>query len=166
VFAGNVVEHEGNPVNWNGVFSGPDVVDDQVLLHGDSLYDKTVTELLLLDLSNNGQILMMVGLSGPENWRGLVLATPTATYSADFDGDGDVDSDDLDEWQTAYGVNATADADGDGDSDGRDFLQWQRQYGSGVEPPVDIKAVPEPGTATILLIASLCGLFRRGGLSS
>jgi hypothetical protein len=63
--------------------------------------------------------------------------------AADFNLDGDVDTDDLLQWQSAYGVDGSADADGDGDSDGRDFLVWQRQ----IDQPALLKAlknVPEP----------------------
>jgi hypothetical protein len=154
VFLANVQEYGGNPVNWFGVFNGPDVVNDQVLLNGDSLFDRTVTNVDLYDVNNLGQILMYVQLSGPSDtplpYQALVLATPTITYSADFDADGDVDSDDLDEWHAAYGVNALADADGDGDSDGADFLVWQRQYGSGVTSLAPSRSVPEPGCLALI----------------
>jgi hypothetical protein len=141
VFWGNVVEHEGNPVNWNGVYNGPDVVNDQVLLHGDSLFGKTVTELTLLDTNNNGQILMQVGLSGPENWRGLVLATPVTT-PGDFDLDGDVDGRDFLTWQRNPSVG--------------DLEDWQTNYGaSSLSASI---AVPEPKAIAILLI-SVIGFF-------
>jgi hypothetical protein len=84
--------------------------------------------------------------------------TPGPDLDADFDGDGDVDSDDLDEWQTAYGVSALGDANSDGDSDGRDFLVWQRQYGDGVNPLASFSAVPEPSSINIFLINGLAGL--------
>lgn len=48
--------------------------------------------------------------------------------SPDFDRDGYADGDDLNAWQTAFGVGGDGDADGDGDSDGADFLSWQRAY--------------------------------------
>jgi hypothetical protein len=83
--------------------------------------------------------------------------------AADFNFDGDVDAEDLQLWQSAYGVNGSADADGDGDSDGRDFLVWQRQ----VEQPALLAAastsVPEPSTMISMLLGLVgyCG-FRRG----
>jgi hypothetical protein len=134
VFAGNVVEHEGNPVNWNGVFSGPDPLNDQVLLYGDSLYGKTVTELTLVDINNNGQILMMVGLSEPENWRGLVLATPLG-IPGDFDEDDDVDGRDFLIWQRNQSVG--------------DLEDWQTNYGVG-ELAANSVAVPEPSGFLLL----------------
>lgn len=80
-------------------------------------------------------------------------------FTADFDHDGDVDSDDLDEWQGAYGTNALADADGDGDSDGWDFLEWQRQYGSGVEGLASV-SVPEPVSIAMLSLVMLAVAVR------
>jgi hypothetical protein len=87
---------------------------------------------------------------------GMPVNPVMPVHSADFDHDGDVDSDDLDEWQAAYGLNSLADADGDNDSDGRDFLQWQRQYGSGIGPLASSRAIPEPSTSVII---ALCGAF-------
>jgi hypothetical protein len=138
VFAGNVDEYEGNPVNWSGVFNGPDVVNDQVLLYGDSLYGKTVNELTLLDLNNQGQILMMVGLSGPENWRGLVLATPLG-IPGDFDFDGDVDGRDLLVWQRDMSVGHLAD--------------WQENYGA--NSSLVTLTVPEPNSFCWLCVLLL-----------
>lgn len=135
VFAGNVVEHEGNPVDWNGVFNGPDPLNDQVLLYGDPLFEKTVTEVTLLDLNNNGQILMMVGLSGPEEWRGLVLATPN-TLPGDFEHDGDVDGRDFLLWQRDTSVGELED--------------WQVNYeAGGLSASV---AVPEPGVWRLIFV--------------
>jgi hypothetical protein len=139
VFWSNVDEYEGNPVNWIGVFDGPDPLDDQVLLHGGSLYGKTVTELTLLDLNNNGQILMQVGLSGPENWRGLVLATPVA-IPGDFDADDDVDGRDFLIWQRNPSVG--------------DLSDWQANYGVGAVVSSSV-AVPEPGLGISFSVVAL-----------
>jgi hypothetical protein len=135
VFGGNVVEYEGNPVNWSGVFNGPDVLNDQVLLYGDSLLGKTVTELAPLGFNNNGQILMTVGLSGPENWRGLVLATPLG-IPGDFDEDEDVDGRDFLVWQRNQSVG--------------DLEDWQTNYGAGALSASI--AVPEPSAFVLVLL--------------
>jgi hypothetical protein len=125
-------------VNWSGVFNGPDVVNDQVLLFGDSFYGSTVSELELLDLNNNGQILMKVGLSGPENWRGLVLATPLG-IPGDFDEDDDVDGRDFLIWQRNPSVG--------------DLEDWQANYGaSSLSASV---AVPEPTSWMLLLSVAM-----------
>ncbi|HEX6960526.1 MAG TPA: hypothetical protein VF175_01555 [Lacipirellula sp.] len=75
----------------------------------------------------------------------------------DFDEDGDVDVDDLDDWKTGFGklagaVHGDGDADADGDVDGADFLTWQRELGA--PPPPPVAAIPEPATASLLLLAS------------
>jgi hypothetical protein len=145
VFWSNVDEYESNPVNWSGVFNGSDVLNDQVLLYGDSLFGKTVTELTLLDLNNNGQILMQVGLSGPENWRGLVLATPAA-IPGDFDFDDDVDGRDFLLWQRNQSVG--------------DLSDWQTNYGAGALV-VNSVAVPEPGVGMSFAAIGMAFVSRR-----
>ncbi len=101
------------------------------------------------------------------NWRALLdsiligLIGPSP-YSADFDNDVDVDSNDLATWLNAFGVGNLGDADGDGDSDGLDFLAWQRQFGSGVGAVLSpTAAVPEPTSATSLLLLSVIALQSR-----
>ena len=84
-----------------------------------------------------------------------LLYTLSVGYTADFDGDNDVDDDDLVVWEQSVGINDQADADGDGDSDGFDFLIWQQQWGSGVAPISAAQAVPEPGTAGLLLVMAM-----------
>jgi T5SS/PEP-CTERM-associated repeat protein len=85
----------------------------------------------------------------------LDVLTP---FTADFDRDGDVDGNDLSQWHGDFG-GVGSDADGDGDSDGGDFLAWQRQYGSGVPVVPAGKAVPEPASLVLVLLAVL-GLSR------
>jgi hypothetical protein len=92
----------------------------------------------------------------------MVVEAPI--FSADFDLDGDVDGDDLDEWQTGYGIGTSqtqGDADGDGDVDGRDFLIWQRQFGSVPLTAFESINVPEPGASTIVCLAVLTCLVGR-----
>ncbi len=79
--------------------------------------------------------------------------------AADFDNDRTVTANDLTVWreQQAVGGNG-ADADGDLDTDGDDLLIWQRQLGMSESVPLPmapIRAVPEPGAATILLAGML-----------
>lgn len=146
-FGGNVVEYGGNPVDWNGVFSGPDPLNDQVLLYGDSLYGNSVDELSVLDLNNNGQILMFVGLSGPENWRGLVLATPLG-IPGDFDLDDDVDGRDFLVWQRNPSVG--------------DLEDWQANYGTSAFTATEVASpVPEPASIGVLLSLGCCLIPRR-----
>jgi hypothetical protein len=150
-FFGSVTTFNGNPVQWHGIYTGPDVVSDRVLVFGDTLLGHTVNTIELLGLNNAGQMLFSVDAQSPDTWGALVLATPL--QEADFEEDGDVDGADLDNWTAGYGPAAThptGDADGDGDADGRDFLIWQQQ----VSVPVTL-AVPEPSA----LALALAGLF-------
>ena len=74
----------------------------------------------------------------------------------DFNGDGVVNGDDLNGpsgWQERFG----------NDLFGSDFVVWQRNTTSGGS----IAAVPEPATASLLLlVASLWGCGRRGSTKS
>jgi hypothetical protein len=88
-------------------------------------------------------------------WAGEPVTGPPE----DFDGDGDVDGADLEEWRTAFGVNAGADADADGDSDGTDFLAWQRNLGASTVPVG--APVPEPGMSLLCCLALPLLILRR-----
>lgn len=83
--------------------------------------------------------------------------------AADFNQDGTVDSDDLTEWQIAYGLGDGADADFDGDTDGRDFIIWQRQLGQSSPGLIaaNTSAVPEPTTAVLLVSMLAAAGWRR-----
>ena len=81
---------------------------------------------------------------------------------ADFNEDGNVDALDLAQWQGDYGLNDESDADGDGDSDGNDFLVWQTQNGQTTLLTATSKAIPEPPTATLLLLAVIVNLRATG----
>lgn len=63
------------------------------------------------------------------SWNSLDDQNVDFGLPTDFDGGGTVDSNDLGEWQSAFGVNDTGDANGDGESNGADFLEWQRTLG-------------------------------------
>ena len=81
----------------------------------------------------------------------------------DFDRNGMVNGADLTILRANYGLATGAlldkgDADMDGDVDGIDFLVWQRNVGANVTP---IAAVPEPGAATLALLAAAALLRRR-----
>ncbi len=73
---------------------------------------------------------------------------------ADFNFDGLVNASDLNQWQTAYGVDNSADADKDGDTDGADFLIWQRETQSSAALVANSIAVPEPSGLILLAIAA------------
>lgn len=93
----------------------------------------------------------------------IQVANPDA---ADFDEDGDVDHADLAAWTNGYGIGNSAehydgDADGDGDVDAADFLVWQRQFGSGVTQVAAVGTVPEPSTATCVMLGLSSQLLLR-----
>jgi hypothetical protein len=160
-FWGNVNTYNGNPVQWQGVYTGTDLVHDRVMIDGDSLLGRTVSNLRLLGINDSGQILMSARLSGPENWDILFLATPP--LAGDFQEDGDVDDADLTFWRGGLGTTGTAyhmqgDADNDDDVDGRDFLIWQQQYGT---PAPAASAVPEPTGAALITAAVIVAQRRR-----
>jgi len=74
---------------------------------------------------------------------------------ADFNGDGNVDGGDLSLWTAGFGQASGAglvngDANADGDVDGKDFLDWQSNFGA---TSGSIVAIPEPGSATVVLCA-------------
>ena len=79
--------------------------------------------------------------------------------AADFDKDGDVDGEDFLIWQSNFNTagphtSNTGDADGDGDVDGEDFLRWQALFGTSLGGSGASVAVPEPATASVLMIAA------------
>jgi len=79
----------------------------------------------------------------------------------DFDGNGVVNDDDLNKWETDFGVGPASDADGDGDSDGADFLVWQRNYDGTTSLLQGIAAVPEPGTLCLLGLSVVLAMGNR-----
>ncbi len=85
----------------------------------------------------------------------------TGYDAADFNYDGAVDDADLLQWRGDFGLNGDSDADGDGDSDLADLLIWQTTYDIGTLN--QLASVPEPGTLSMVWLASLlCGLTRVG----
>ena len=98
-----------------------------------------------------------VDVAALEDLGWSVISGPTDP--ADFDTDGDVDGDDLNIFETNYGLNALADANGDGLTTGLDFFVWQRNY-TGSNPPV-VTTVPEPTAAAFALLGVLGSCVRR-----
>lgn len=89
--------------------------------------------------------------------------------SADFDGDGDVDGADFLAFQIGFGITqGQTQADGDANHDGGvnafDFGIWQQQYGTENIGDLGVStAVPEPGTASLLLLVgcAMITMYRR-----
>jgi hypothetical protein len=86
----------------------------------------------------------------------VILIDPTSCASClssmgDYDGDGLVNADDFDAWQSAFG-SSDALADGNGDSvvNAADYVVWRKVVGANAGG----MAVPEPGSAIVLWMAS------------
>ncbi len=81
---------------------------------------------------------------------------PITSIPGDFNYDGIVDGYDLSDpllgWEAKFGI----------DLDGNDFLVWQRQYGLGVGGTASSSPVPEPNTASLLLVIAAALLLRHG----
>lgn len=107
------------------------------------------------ELSEPGEYFARVtGLDDTIQLYQLDLTIDPATFlEADFNEDTNVDNVDLATLESSYGINAGGDTDSDGDTDGTDFLFWQRQFGENVASFGDLRAVPEPTTAVLLLSA-------------
>jgi len=74
----------------------------------------------------------------------------------DFNYDGVVDLEDLSHWETHFGKSHQV------PTDGHDFLLWQREISRGASPLAVAEVVPEPGSATLLLIFAVGRLLRSG----
>jgi len=90
--------------------------------------------------------------------------------AGDFDRDGNVDTEDLDIFQSGFGMTSGAflddgDADRDGNVDGNDFLAWQRTFGQSAALAAS-QAVPEPTTGALAAMAAAALLLRRYRLAA
>ena len=94
----------------------------------------------------------------------LQVSTAEPPIPGDFNYDGFVNNDDLEVFQTGFGVNNLSDADQDGDSDGNDFLAWQRNHSQTADPLAVAQSIPEPTTDWLLAGAVTCWFCRRTGL--
>jgi hypothetical protein len=149
-FWGSVSEFQSQPVNWDGVYTGPDIVNDRVLVYGDTVLGHTVGNIDLLGMNNSGQILMGVTAQGANPWHGLVVATPDRP--GDFNLDNSVDAADYVAWR----------------KDGltpQDYQTWQANFGNTYRSGAGISpaAIPEPASLVLFIIAAAGALEARRG---
>jgi hypothetical protein len=145
-FWGDVSTYQGNPVSWEGVYTGDDVVKNRVLVRGDSVLGHTLSAVELAGYNNAGQLLMNVTAQSPDPWRALIVATPV--FSPDFDEDGDVDGADLLVWQRGGSLNPNGPS---------DLAGWKSSFGAATAATA---AVPEP-EAFVAAVAWLCAATTR-----
>jgi hypothetical protein len=91
---------------------------------------------------------------------GFVKFVTGGAGDADFDNDSDVDGNDFLIWQRGVGVgnsNATGDANNSGTVDGADLAVWRSEFGPASVAAVG--AVPEPGSAALLVLAGFGGVM-------
>jgi hypothetical protein len=89
------------------------------------------------------------GYSASQNFALSWWAGEAPHIPGDFDEDGDVDGEDLDEWESGFGVSGAGDSGFDDDSDGADFLAWQQNLGAGIPARAASGAVPEPAMSLL-----------------
>lgn len=161
-FYGRVSQFAGNPVNWNGVYTGPDIANDRVLVWGDNLFGHTIGDIQLLGLNNAGQMLLSVAAQGGNPWRALVVATPTPApeLPGDFNDDHVVDAADYVLWRKNVGTSNPLPNDPHGGIIGPDqYGTWRDHFGqtlgNAAVNSIHQSAVPEPGALALLVFSSL-----------
>lgn len=158
-FWGSVNSFGGNPVTWQGVYTGPDILNDRVLVRGDTVLGHTIGDIELWGLNQAGQMLMSVTAQSPDNWRALVVATPPAPPTGDHNDDGLVDAADYILWRKSPNTYG-------GDPPGYDA--WRANFGatlgsgssrSSTQLPSSV--IPEPTSAWLLLSFAATGVAKR-----
>ena len=139
-FWASVSQYQSQPVNWQGVYTGPDILNDRVVVFGDSVLGHAVNHVELLGMNNAGQMLLSVESQSPDTWVGLVVATP----NGDYNGNNVVDAADYVVWRKT-GINGQ-----------QGYNTWCANYGnsiSGSGTSTSTAAVPEP-SSFVLFVAS------------
>jgi hypothetical protein len=141
---------------WGGAVAGTTGQNLEGLTLGPRLANGNWLLLGVVDSPQDG--------SDPVSFNTLVAFELSANVSADFDDDGDVDGRDFLAWQRGFGTTIGAnhsqgDADRDGDVDGDDLGVWQTNFA--VSATTSAMAIPEPGTASFLMLLSTAAMITR-----
>lgn len=98
---------------------------------------------------------LTAAIEAPLVWEIDVFGVAAAAENADFDDSGAVDGLDFLRWQQNFPIlnGSASKADGDANDDGNvtkaDLGIWETQYGTS---PPSISAIPEPGSAALLVM--------------
>lgn len=138
-FWGSVTQYQSQSVNWNGIYTGPDILNDRVVIFGDNVLGHAVNSVELLGMNNSGQMLLSVVAQSPDTWAGLVVATPP---SADYNHNGVIDAADYVVWRKT-GING---------QQGYDL--WRAKFGDFVAGGAGLSssAIPEPTSLALVFI--------------
>jgi hypothetical protein len=166
-FWGSVTQFQSQPVTWIGVYTGPDIVNDRVLVYGDTVLGHTVGDIDLLGMNNSGQILMGVTAQGSNPWHGLVVATPPQ-LPGDFNENDIVDAADYVTWRKADGSSNPLPNDGGLGTpiDSDHYNLWSANFGA-ASPGAGLSfaAVPEPTSIALVVLAIALQLCHRRPLN-
>ena len=120
----------------------------------------------MITISSSSQAVQNGLVSIPVSYQVLSLL-----LTGDYNQNGEVDAADYVLWRDTFGQNIAngmgADGDGDGTIDDEDYLVWRSHFGQSASESraaaSDI-AVPEPGTASLLILAVCLGPLVGGTL--
>lgn len=131
----------------------PDAAEVFTVLAADTLtgfFDNVNSGQRLETTEGRGSFVVNYGIGSAFNELRIVLSDflPSATIPGDYNADRDVDGSDFLAWQRS-----------DGTPDG--LAAWQTNYGAQAPPLAATKAVPEPTSAVLGLVAALAIAFQR-----
>ncbi len=151
-FWGSVSQYQSQPVNWQGIYTGPDILNDRVVIVGDSVLGHAVNHVELLGMNNAGQMLLSVESQSPDPWTGLVVATPDV-LPGDYNEDDAVDAADYVVWRKKGIIGQPG------------YDTWRAHFGETNAPGSGANttstAIPEPASLVLLIVAAASTLQRR-----
>lgn len=164
--AGKVAFDGGETFFTRGIYVGPDIVADRVILETDTLFGTPINSLHSRGLNNNGQVLFLAELGGTSPYTAIVVATPIIVEPllGDYNDSGVVDSADYVLWRNTLGQSGAglaADGNNSGTIDSGDYDVWRAHVGqSAGGGALANSVVPEPSTLMLLALACLAARAR------